>query len=69
MRGDLCARSNRVPTDGQIHFDGDSWNEPGNNLYGCFKALYLLKKQNRYVNAHVFAESLTLLPLDGPPCR
>ncbi|WRT68558.1 uncharacterized protein IL334_005535 [Kwoniella shivajii] len=33
--------------DVEIHFEGDSWNEPGTNLYGCFKAIYLMKKRNR----------------------
>ncbi|KIY47749.1 glycoside hydrolase family 18 protein [Fistulina hepatica ATCC 64428] len=32
--------------DTEIHFDGDSWDEPGNNLYGCLKQMYLFKLAN-----------------------
>lgn len=38
-----------VWSDQDIHYDGDDWNETGQNLYGNFKQIALLKRRHRHL--------------------
>ncbi|GKU08165.1 unnamed protein product [Fusarium langsethiae] len=46
VRADGTVYTRNTFADLEKHFDGDSWEETGNNAYGCAKQTYCLEKKH-----------------------